>query len=254
MRSRAYTTTVNPLQFEALEPRRFEDLVRQLLYGFRPWRSLEATGRLGADDGFDIRGWECLEGTVDDVGEIEAPGSDRVWLVQCKRERSIGPTKLMRYLEGIGSAQHESLNGLIFVACADFSKRSRDEFRQWCAAAGIQEFHLWGKAELEDQLFQPHNDSLLFAYFGLSLTIRRRSEQARLRAQTTIKRKLERALDGKQDVLIRDAADDQYPYTGDKDDGFRWWVCPRPRITFRGLECLTRRYFALTLPPGVPSV
>ena len=45
--------------------------------------------------------------------------------------------------------------------------------------------------------FQPKNDDLLFVYFGSSLTIRRRSEQARLRSQTTIRRKLKRAFDDK---------------------------------------------------------
>ncbi len=39
------TRTLNPLHFEDLEPHRFEDMVRQLAYDFRPWRSIEATGR-----------------------------------------------------------------------------------------------------------------------------------------------------------------------------------------------------------------
>ena len=38
------TKTLNPLHFEDLEPHRFEDLVRQLAYDFRNWRSLEPTG------------------------------------------------------------------------------------------------------------------------------------------------------------------------------------------------------------------
>jgi hypothetical protein len=58
MPSIRYTRTVNPLQFDALEPKRFEDLERQLLYDFRVWRKLEPTGRMGSDDGFDARGWE----------------------------------------------------------------------------------------------------------------------------------------------------------------------------------------------------
>jgi hypothetical protein len=46
---------IQPLPFTHLEPKRFEDLVRQLVYDFRPWRRLEATGRSGSDDGFDAR-------------------------------------------------------------------------------------------------------------------------------------------------------------------------------------------------------
>jgi hypothetical protein len=48
--------TFGLLPFENLEPRRFEDLVRQLAYDFRPWRALEATGRAEGDEGFDARG------------------------------------------------------------------------------------------------------------------------------------------------------------------------------------------------------
>jgi hypothetical protein len=51
------TRTLNPLPLEHSEPKRFEDLVRQLTYEFRPWRQLEATGRAGLDDGFDVRGF-----------------------------------------------------------------------------------------------------------------------------------------------------------------------------------------------------
>lgn len=86
--------TVNPLHFEDLEPRRFEDLVRQLAYEFRPWRKLEATGRAGTDDGFDARGWEIVGDTADPEDSDEGvadefrpdTGSDRLWLIQCKRE------------------------------------------------------------------------------------------------------------------------------------------------------------------------
>ena len=45
------TRTYNPLPFTELEPKRFEDLVRQLVYDFRPWRRLEATGRSGSSTG-----------------------------------------------------------------------------------------------------------------------------------------------------------------------------------------------------------
>ena len=57
------TKTLNPLPFQDLEPHRFEDLVRQLAYDFKNWRSLEPTGRLGADDGYDARGFEIIDGS-----------------------------------------------------------------------------------------------------------------------------------------------------------------------------------------------
>ena len=54
----AVTKTLGPLHFEDLEPHRFEDLVRELVYDFKDWQSIEATGRSGPDDGFDIRAYE----------------------------------------------------------------------------------------------------------------------------------------------------------------------------------------------------
>jgi hypothetical protein len=54
------TRTVNPLHFEDIEPHRFEDLIRQLAHSFRRWGRLEATGRLGHDEGTDIRGIEFV--------------------------------------------------------------------------------------------------------------------------------------------------------------------------------------------------
>src|SRR5262245_44983222 len=107
------TRTLNPLHLEDLEPHRFEDLVRQLLYDFRHWRRLEATGRSGGDDGFDARAWEIVAPESDDPaptngGEDDddaatrpAPADDRQWLIQCKRERRIGPTQIEKYVDHI---------------------------------------------------------------------------------------------------------------------------------------------------------
>jgi hypothetical protein len=44
--------TFAPIHFEDLDPHRFEDLVRELIYDFRDWQSIEATGRSGDDAGF----------------------------------------------------------------------------------------------------------------------------------------------------------------------------------------------------------
>jgi hypothetical protein len=118
------TRTYNPLPFTDLEPKRFEDLVRQLVYDFRPWRRLEATGRSGSDDGFDARALEIVEAPdaaapVDqDEPEDEraADGAaDRLWLIQCKRERIITPAKLKGYLAEISLAADEKLHGIILL-------------------------------------------------------------------------------------------------------------------------------------------
>jgi hypothetical protein len=95
------TRTLNPLHFEDLEPHRFEDLIRQLIYDFRHWRALEAIGRSGSDQGIDIRGIE-LSGISESNPEDEDNDEDdaqswvreeeleeRVWIIQCKREKSM---------------------------------------------------------------------------------------------------------------------------------------------------------------------
>lgn len=60
------TRTMNPLHFEDLEPHRFEDLVRQLIYDYRQWKTLEATGRTGGDEGIDIRAVERMQSQATD--------------------------------------------------------------------------------------------------------------------------------------------------------------------------------------------
>jgi hypothetical protein len=114
------TRTLNPLHFEDLEPHRFEDLIRQLIYDFRNWRSLEALGRSGSDEGIDIRGIE-LTGVSEREWEEEQDGEEdyqlwvrdtepeeRLWIIQCKRERSIGPQKVRSIITDYFSAAEDS--------------------------------------------------------------------------------------------------------------------------------------------------
>ena len=182
------TRTLNPLPFNVLEPKRFEDLVRQLAYGFRRWRMLEATGRMGSDEGYDARGFEITTDDADvdvetqDDDSMPVRTTDRIWLIQCKRERSIGPAKMRQYLGEIADHEAHGLYGIIFAAACDFSMTTCEVLRNWCRDHGISEVHVWGKGEIEDQLFQPKNDHLLFAYFGISLQIRRRSARTSLRS------------------------------------------------------------------------
>jgi hypothetical protein len=94
--------------------------VRQLVYDFRPWLRLEATGRAGSDDGYDARAIERVIDAPVPSSEIEGEDQDeaepeigRSWLIQCKRERSIGPTKLQKYLNEIRPDEGQKLYGLI---------------------------------------------------------------------------------------------------------------------------------------------
>ncbi len=194
------TKTLNPIHFEDIEPHRFEDLVRQLLYDFKNWKSLEPTGRLGSDEGIDIRGIELSaspseqeendedeenENTVKDVLPTE-----NLWVIQCKREKRIGPTKIKSIISKSLSSLDSPPFGFMLVAACDFSKKTRDEFRRQMLELGVQEFHVWGKADIEDLLFMPKNDHILFAYFGISIQIRRRSIKSKVRSRLAIKKKL----------------------------------------------------------------
>ena len=57
------TRTYGPIHFEDLDPHRFEDLVRELIYDYKDWQAIEATGRSGNDGGFDVRAYEKVETT-----------------------------------------------------------------------------------------------------------------------------------------------------------------------------------------------
>lgn len=249
--------TLGPLHFEDLEPHRFEDLVRQLVYDLRDWKKIEATGRSGADEGFDIRAWESIfsEEELQEEDEEErviTKAEGRLWLIQCKREKSITPKKLKKYAEAINVSPDQQIYGVIFVAACDFSKRSRDAFVDVIRKKGIQQFHLWGKAELEDMLFQPKNDHLLFAYFGISLIIRRRSVRTQIRSKLSIKRKIIKHIGNLnggnyQGVLIRDSHDTSYPSKDrikDFDKNPKWWPYQFRGHYYDGIMLLTKRFFA----------
>jgi len=253
------TRTLGPLHLEDLEPHRFEDLVRQLAYDFRDWERLEATGRAGSDDGFDARGIERLSAGAeagaddeDEAGRTSPPGETRQWVIQCKREKAIGPAKIVKYVDALPD---EDVYGVIFAAACDFSKKARDAFLDRCRERGFREILLWGEAEIEDQLFQPKNDNLLFAYFGISLRTRRRSAQAELRSVIATKRRLKKLLEDGRSwmVVVRDAASSTYP----ADPGFPadrtpdWFVVPRGTITHLGLEIEYRSYHAYLADDGI---
>jgi hypothetical protein len=222
------TKTINPLHFEDLEPHRFEDLVRQLIYDFRQWRSLEATGRAGSDEGMDIRAIEKADSqeVVDGSEEMDEESTaikenvvkERLWIIQCKRETTIGPQKVRDIVSDNISQQKEIPYGYILASSCDFSKKARDAFKEECLKIGLGEYYIWGKSEVEDQLFLPKNDHILFAYFGISLQLRRRSIRTELRSKLALKRKLVKELgeinrpSGYKAILIRDPRDENYPY------------------------------------------
>jgi Restriction endonuclease len=219
------TRTYGPIHFEDLDPHRFEDLVRELIYDYKDWQSIEATGRSGSDDGFDIRAYEKVINNSDTEEDEDAPDKvhpmeGNLWMIQGKREKEIGPKKVKSIVAEIN--EEDPPDGYILAASANFSKESYDVFREELRKKGVMEFYLWGKAELEDMLHLPKNDRILFTFFGISLISKRRSRATEVRSTINIKNKLYRALgEGhsfNQSILIRDLKDTHYPYESEYKD------------------------------------
>ena len=251
--------TINQLHFEDLEPRRFEDLVRQLAYGFRDWIALEPLGRSGADEGIDIRGIEPVPARrLDNVTGEEPDEGDmseqRVWFIQCKREKVFGPAKARAVASAALAGAFDPPFGFILAAPCDLSKRTRDTLAADLRAAGVRQVLAWGRGDLEDLLFLPENDHLLFAYFGVSLQVRRRSQVTELRSRLTKKRQVYRAVGdldhrGWTPVLVRDPTVRGYPFRDRvedfDDDNPAWlWTAFRRHSNPDTLALIIRRHHA----------
>ena len=249
------TRTYGPIHFEDLDPHRFEDLIRELIYDYKNWQSIEATGRSGSDDGFDIRAYEKLEivshsenENNEEVEEVH-PMEGNLWMIQGKREKEIGPKKIKTILSDIDPKNLPY--GYILAASANFSKKSYDVFREELRKKGVMEFYLWGKAELEDMLHLPKHDRILFTFFGISLVSKRRIRTTEIRSAVSVKNKLFRTVgEGHQfrkSILVRDLKDTKYPYKSEYSD-FKTKPRWKEYIAFRhhqlGLWCHTHDYFA----------
>lgn len=217
------TKTMGPIHFEDLDPHRFEDLIREIIYSLKTWQNIEATGRSGSDEGFDIRAWEKNEEITNRDEEDEEnvgvhPMEGNLWMIQGKREKELGPTAVKKIIND-GVNKKSPPYGYILAAPVNFSKKSYDIFREVLRKKGVMEFYLWGRAELEDMLHQPKNDHILFTFFGVSLVARRKSKTTEKKFPINNKNKLLRILSsgeyhGKmhQSILIRDFQDENYPW------------------------------------------
>ena len=124
----AVTRTYGPLHFGDLEPHRFEDLIRQLAFEHRAWVRIEATGRSGAERGFDIRAEEELEG-----------GERRTWMFQCKREKKVGPSAAKKIMADTLKDEPRP-HVFVLVAPTDLSLRTRDVVREEAVKHGLQDW------------------------------------------------------------------------------------------------------------------
>jgi len=182
----------------------------------------------------DIRAIELVqlnEEAADEEERTEGAFLERQWVFQCKREKALPPKRIRKAVdEGLKSFT-DPPHGFVLAAACDVSKEARDAFREEMVARGIEEFFIWAKGELEDLLFQPKNDRLLFAYFGIALQPKRRSLSTALRSEITKKKQLT-ALIGEESeqrgklVLLRDPSDDRYPHQPRPNEApARWVLC-----------------------------
>jgi len=218
------TKTLNPLPFQDLDPHRFEDLVRELIYDFKDWYKIEATGKAGSDDGFDVRAWEKNTELLDnedseDEDTIESKPNieGNLWMIQCKREKQLGPKRIAQIIEETVKTENPPY-GYLLVAPANFSKQAYDTFAEELRKRGVMEFYLWGRSELEHFMLLPKNDHILFAFFGISLITKRRSRVTEIKGALNNKNKITKALGGTEhyqlhsSILLRDINDKNYPY------------------------------------------
>jgi len=251
------TRTFGPIHFEDLDPHRFEDLVRELIYDFKDWQSIEATGRGGADDGFDIRAYEKTFSNANNNDEDENENDAQVtvmdgnlWMVQCKREAEIGPTKVSSIIKS-GINPNCPPYGYILVASANFTKKSYDTFRSELKKMGVMEFYLWGKAQLEDMLHMPKFDRILFTFFGISLLTIKKNKTTEVRLRINNKNKLIRILGSEngvidKPVLLRDIKDTEYPFNDkyvDFKNNPRWLSVIAEQFSANGMWVKYHEYF-----------
>ena len=168
--------------------------------------------------------------------------------------KSLTPKRIQKIVEESLAGAAKPPYGFVLGAACDVSKAARDVFRGAMVAKGIHEFFIWAKGELEDMLFQPKNDHLLFAYFNLSLQPRRRSLAASLRAEIARKKQLESLMTEPGAfgtlILLRDPTDDRYPIMPKGNDvPPRWILCRALDLKQPGhLKVLWHEYLAATTP------
>lgn len=234
------TRTINPLHFEDLEPHRFEDLIRQLIYDFKDWKSIEATGRLGSDDGIDILAIENSFEEFEGEDETEYVSTEKTWIIQCKREKILSPKKVVDIVKSDINKQIEPPYGYILASSSNFSKKARDSFKITMNSLGVQEFYIYGKAEIEDLLFQPKYDHLLFAYFGISLQKRRRNIKTEVSSRLATKRKLIKTIGDfdnirHKTVFVKPLQSFDYPNLNDKKPLWRYYET----MLYQPVDCLS---------------
>ncbi len=98
--------------------------MRQLVYDFKDWQTIEGTGRSGSDDGIDIRAFERLaiprneDDEDEEAKESPHPMMGNQWIVQCKREKELGPKRVAEIIAELDAKNPPY--GYVLAAAWDF--------------------------------------------------------------------------------------------------------------------------------------
>jgi len=151
--------------------------------------------------------------------------------------------------------------GYILAAATNISKKAFDVFREQLRLKGVREFHFWGKDYLEDQLARPENDEILFTFFGISLSPRRRARATEIKFSINNKNKILRLLLDSEltgggavqptSMLLRDVKDQHYPYKAeyaDFDKHRRWEEHKAIEVDATGVVFKAREWYAYLDP------
>jgi hypothetical protein len=213
-----------PLPLESLGAKRFGDLVRQLAYGFRTWKSLEPEM-----DPADLA-------AVEVIGDgIESTTLERSWRIRARAQKSVTPKAIRQLVRDTVPDPARAPHGLVVATTANVSRVSIEAFHDEAAKVRLREAHLWSRPRIEELLLRPENDAVLFAYFGLSLRLRRRSRLEELRHLVSIKERLVAAFGepglpkdiGHHDVVLRSTYDQAFPAPPPETGTRRSWQFAR---------------------------
>ncbi len=172
--------TTNPIHFEDLDPKRFEDLCALLVNrSISKWKEFRHYGKAGQDNGIDILGIEILDDQ-----------SERTWIVQCKRTQRITQSEIKEIIDKVKDTHHDVL--LIVVSCS-FSKKLHDYYLKYAKGAGIKEPLYWDKAHLETLLYNRAPD-VLATYFGISPYAETLKKESNIVRNIRLKQKMKRDL------------------------------------------------------------
>ncbi len=174
------TRTINQLHFEDLDAIRFEELILSMVYRMRRWEKLDHFGKKGSDDGIDIRAVELLEN-----------GKENIYYFQCKRYLKISNSQLKHIVDDYLSKNSLIPEYYVLVLSCPMTKKQIEYFEKYCTEKAFKAVLIWTSSIIETKLYTDYQD-LLFAYFGINLTVERNQLTGSIRRNIALKNRMKK--------------------------------------------------------------